>query len=233
MIGRLSRFLGFLVPHDGDYFDLFEKQARVARECALVLDRVNHLAHAADDNAVAEIRDLEQKADAHTGALIRKVELAVITPIDSEDIFKLAKMMDDIIDFAEEIVIKMNAYRTKPDGAIKELLTTASKSLVLVGGGVESLRKRDSIAELRAKMKSCEHDADKLISDVIAESYKISVADVLQKTGASAATVDDIQKALDAYGTMRRRREVAELLENMVDSCEHVFHALANIYLKF
>ena len=82
-------------------------------------------------------------------------------------------------------------------------------------------------------MKECEHRADVLEREIIAESYDIDVARIL--VGSKLLLLNnrtDLQEVFDVYNRKRKRREIAEHLESAIDACDRVFNLLGNIYLK-
>ena len=220
-----------LIPREESFFDLFEQQAAVVRECLPTLAAIRE-AHKVDPRWAVDMQAIEQRADQLTASLIKKAEQTFITPLDREDILALAVAMDDVLDLIEEFAIKLVDYQLLPDDALKTFFDLVGMAVTYIGDGIARLRTFQSIDELRSKMKECEHRADALIRTTVQKSYEIIIADLITGAESSAITAEDLQRIFDAYTDKRKRREIAELAEAAVDACERVFHVLRNVYLK-
>ena len=220
-----------LIPREVKFFDLFEKQADAVRACLPILLEIASSPHI-EPLWEKRIQELEQNCDSITKDIIVKTGRTFITPFDREDIYALAKAVDDVMDFAEEVVVKIVDYKVLPDEALKKFLEILRLSIIRVHDGIFKLRKLENIDEVQTKMKECEHNADKLVKNIIADSYEISVSDILGQDDNEFPSRKDIQTVFDAYNHRRQRREIAETMEDAVDACEKVFHMLGNIYLK-
>lgn len=220
------------IPREVKFFDLFEKQAEAVKSCLPILLEIASSQHI-EPLWEKRIQELEQNCDSITKEIIVKAGQTFITPFDREDVYALAKAVDDVMDFVEEVVIKMVDYKILPDEDLKKFLETLRLSIMRVHEGLFKLRKLENIDELQAKIKECEHAADKLVKDIIADSYEISVSDLLGESPDEYPGRKELQTVFDAYNHKRQRREIAETMEDAVDASERVFHMLGNIYLKF
>lgn len=220
-----------LIPRAEGFFDLFERQAVVLRECVPILAAVRD-AFAIDPQWAVDIERIEQRGDALTASIIKQAEQTFITPIDREDIYALAAAIDDVIDFVEELIIKLVDYKFIPDDALRKFVDYVAMGVTYTADGIIRLRKLQTIDTLRVQMKECEHSADALVRTMIKESYDIVIADIVKEAEFRTITADDVQNIFDAYNYKRKRREIAELSEAAVDACERVFHVFRNIYLK-
>lgn len=220
-----------LFPVEVKFFDLFEKQAEAVKTCLPILLEIALSPHI-EPLWEKQIQELEQDCDSITKEIIVKAGQTFVTPFDREDIYALAKAIDNVMDFVEEVVVKMVDYKILPDEELKKFLETLRLSIIRVHEGIFKLRKFENIDKLQAKMKECEHTADKLVKDIIADSYEISVSDILGQSAGEYPSQKDLQKVFDAYNYRRQRREIAETMEDATDACEKVFHILGNIFLK-
>ena len=220
-----------LLPRDESFFQLFEQQAAVLRECLPILTAMRE-ADAVDPHWATAMQAIEQRGDQLTSSIIRKAEQTFITPLDREDILALTVAVDDVLDFIEEFTIKLVDYGLTPDAALKEFFELVSLAATYVADGIVRLRELQSLEELRTLMKECEHRADDLERAIIKESYELAIAEIAPDGAARAVTADDLQHLFTHYIDKRKRREIAELSEAAVDACERVFHVLRNVYLK-
>jgi uncharacterized protein Yka (UPF0111/DUF47 family) len=226
----MRRKFGFL-PRDESFFELFEQQAAVLRECLPILAAM-HEAVSVDPHWATAMQALEQRCDQLTSSIIRKAEQTFITPLDREDILALAVAVDDVLDFIEECTIKLVDYCLIPDEALKAFFELISLAVTYTADGIVLLKDLKSLEELRGQMKDCEHRADDLERAIIKESYVLPIAEITKGVEARAITAGDLQRLFTLYITKRKRREIAELSEASIDACERVFHVLRNVYLK-
>jgi uncharacterized protein len=220
-----------LLPREESFFDLFEEQAAVARECLPILGAMRE-AGAIDPQWAKAMEAIEQRGDRLASSLIQKAEQTFITPVDREDILALAIAIDDVLDFIEEFTVKLVDYNLRPDGALNAFFELVAQAVTCMTEGVVHLRTFHPIEETRARMKDCEHTADALVRTIIRESYELVITDLVKEGETTAITAQGLQRVFDAYHAKRQRREIAELSEAAVDACEQVFHVLRNIYLK-
>jgi uncharacterized protein len=220
-----------LLPRDDSFFELFEQQAAVLRECLPILAMMRE-ADSVDPSWAMAMQAIEQRGDQLTSSIIRKAEQTFITPLDREDILALTVAVDDVLDFIEEFTIKLVDYCLTPDEALKAFFELVSTGVTHTADGILRLRGLQSLEELRAQMKECEHHADDLERAIIKESYELSIAEIVKEGEGGSITADDLQRLFTLYIVKRKRREIAELSEAAVDACERVFHVLRNVYLK-
>jgi uncharacterized protein Yka (UPF0111/DUF47 family) len=220
-----------LIPREESFFELFEQQASVLRECLPILAAMRK-ADSLDPHWALAMQAIEQRGDQLTSSIIRKAEQTFITPLDREDILALTVAVDDVLDFIEEFTIKLVDYRLTPDEALKAFFELVAMGVTYAADGIARLRDLQSLEELRDQMKECEHRADDLERAIIRESYELAVADIAKDGEGRAVTVEDLQRLFTLYIDKRKRREIAELSEAAVDACERVFHVLRNVYLK-
>ena len=163
-----------LIPRDESFFELFEQQAAVLRECVPIVTAMRQT-DSVDPHWAMAMQAIEQRADQLTSSLIRKTEQTFITPLDREDILALAVAVDDVFDFIEEFTIKLVDYRLAPDEALQTFFELVSMAVIYVADGLVRLRDLQSLEALRTQMKDCEHRADDLRRSAFSsEGYALS-----------------------------------------------------------
>lgn len=227
----MKQWWRILIPRNGDFFDLFDKQAEIAHESVAIL---KHMIVAEEVNSwwYTQMRDIEHRADNVTSQIIRKAEQMFSAPFDAEDIYALAVAVDDVVDEVEEMVERVVDYDMIPDDVLRKFFFYVAQGITHIQNGVKTLRRLDRQDECRRQMTDCEHAADALLKPIIPQSRVMCVSVLLKKVGSDTVTVDEIQTILNAYTYKRMHREIAELAEASVDACKKVFHMLGNIYLK-
>jgi predicted phosphate transport protein (TIGR00153 family) len=235
--GKMFNF-SRLIPREEKIFNMFEGQVENYRDASRILLSIAE-SLTVDPLWSKFISETERRADQITREIIQKTQTTFVTPFDREDIYELAKRTDDIFDLVEDAVRKIVDYRIIGDPAINKFIFIVRESLARASEGLICLRNiKDSkggckLNDITASMVECEHDADKLVNSIIGVSYRLDVAEILGCPPEKSLTEGDIQKIIDALQYNRMRREIAEILEEAVDACRHVFHTLGNINLKY
>src|SRR3954453_85925 len=99
-------------PADTTFYDLFVQSAQHLVEGASLLAEM--LGDGNDRVGIAQrMRDAEHAADETTHDIIRRVNTTFVTPFDREDIYALASMLDDVMDFMEEAVALPPLYEVE------------------------------------------------------------------------------------------------------------------------
>ena len=98
----MPKILHWLLPKEEEFFRMLGEQASTAVEAVddfskLVYD-YNILSDLKKKELVSKIEDLEDKGDNLTHKIIGDLDKTFITPIDKEDIHRLAMLLDDVID---------------------------------------------------------------------------------------------------------------------------------------
>ncbi|NUT32733.1 MAG: DUF47 family protein [Hamadaea sp.] len=88
----------------------------------------------APGDARREMSDLEHRGDAHRARLVPELSAALTTPIDREDLYRLSRSIDDVLDHLRDYVRETDLYGVRLDGAALALLEQ-------VGLGLRDLRR--------------------------------------------------------------------------------------------
>lgn len=89
-------------PRDESFYRMISDAGRTVADSAAVLMQL--LDPAADRSAIAsQLRELEHVGDSHTHQILRQLNISFVTSFDSEDIYRLAGRLDDVIDAMDEV----------------------------------------------------------------------------------------------------------------------------------
>ena len=93
------------------------------------------------DPAEARVRmsELEHLGDSHRGRLVPELSAALTTPIDREDMFRLSRSVDDVIDHLRDYVRETDLYGVRLDASAVDLLEQVNQGLKDLRRGVERL----------------------------------------------------------------------------------------------
>jgi predicted phosphate transport protein (TIGR00153 family) len=202
-----------LLPREETFFDVFEQAADNVHEGAkALLDLVeNYTDVPAKTN---RIKDLEHKGDSLTHQTIERLNKTFITPIDREDIHRIATRLDDVLDLIDTAVDRMALYKiAKPIDdvvAIARALVRGTELIARAMREVRDLRNTARIQERCVDIHTVENDADKIASHAL------------------AALFENNMSPLDVI----KWKDIIEDLEAATDRCEDVANTLEAVMLK-
>ncbi len=199
-----------LLPREEEFFDLFIQVARRSKEAAEHLVGLFAEPERAPYHA-EQIKRLEHECDQITHEVVNRLDRTFITPIDREDIYRLASDLDEVIDVIDGVARRAQIFRVgaAPEG-VKQLTGVIHRAVETLALGVEDLRKRDGVMAHCIEAKRLEEEADSLYH-------------------ASLGQLFDVEKnAIELI----KWKEIYDNLERCVDEAEDVANALESITLK-
>jgi hypothetical protein len=199
-----------LLPRDEKYFERFTELAVRIREAAQILQRFFRGETAVPAVAV-EVKRLEHECDEISHEILRGIDRTFITPIDREDIHRLAVRLDDVIDLIDGTARRLEIYRidapTPISKALCELIVRTTAELV---EAVSLLRKQKGVMEHCIQLKKLENEGDVVYHDAVASLFSNGMPAI------------EVIKWKDVYDNMER----------CIDSCVAVAHVLESVVLK-
>ena len=201
-----------LIPKDKVFYDLLEKQAGVIKEAAWLL-----VALTEDFTNVKEkrhaIEKLEHKGDQITHDIYQQLNNTFITPIDPEEISKLASSLDEVLDYIDGATEKMYYYNIEgTDTHMVELAKLIHMSVTEIESavkGIRSIKDPRYIEERCIEVNRLENLADDVLANAVTELFK---------------TTDAI--------TIIKLKDIYEHLETATDNCEDVANVLSDIAIR-
>lgn len=121
---RLLRLLDDQLTHTADGAELVER---------LALGRVTPAA------AHEEIRDIEHRGDDARATLIDELGQVLATPVDPEDLFRVSRCIDDVLDNLRDFVREADLYRPDELSFAVEPIRTLREGLTGFSAGLDSL----------------------------------------------------------------------------------------------
>jgi hypothetical protein len=199
------------VPRTTEFYDLFTAAGENALEAAR---KAAERFEAFPERTVhqQEVKELENRGDDLTRQTIELLNTQYITPFDREDIYELAKAIDDVVDYIENASDLLGLYQV---GRPMDQSVQLSRILV---SAVENLAK--ALAELRGlrnaerylvEVKRLEDDGDRVLREAIASLFHDHEVDPM---------------------TVIRWKDILEALEDAIDSCETAADVVGNIVVK-
>ena len=201
-----------LIPKDTIFFDLFERQAEIVKEAAHQLITLTE-----DFTNVKEkrhaIEQLEHKGDQITHDIYEQLNRTFITPLDPEEISRLASTLDEVLDYIDGSAEKMFYYNIESTDShmieLAKLIHMSTSEIESAVKGIRSIRDPHYIEERCIEVNRLENLAD----DVLAHA------------------VTDLFKTTDAIKIIKLK-DIYEHLEIATDNCEDVANTLSDIAIR-
>ena len=199
-----------LLPRDDKYFEWFTEIARRVHEGARALDQF--FAGQAPLPQVAErVKTLEHECDELSHAVLHAIDKTFITPIDREDIHRLAVRLDDVIDLIDGTVRRVVLFKIRqPTPHSRRLSEIIVRSTQEVVEAVADLRKQKGVIAHCIQIKKLENEGDVAFQDALASLFS------------------DSTEAIEVI----KWKDVYENMERCIDQCEAVAHVLESVVLK-
>lgn len=211
-IKELSMFAGFL-PRECNFFNLFDKQVAYAVDAAIYFKELV-CKGAIDDKSLQKMKDIEHQGDEVAHEIIERLNKTFITPFDREDIHKLAKELDDVVDMLYTIVNRMKVYKiTTVDKNLIEFAGIIEKSVRAVECAVKAMRSTKllkAVSDACVEVNSFENIGDALRDSVLAELFETAKDPI----------------------TVIKMKEIYQDAETVLDICEDVAHVVESILVK-
>jgi predicted phosphate transport protein (TIGR00153 family) len=200
-----------VVPRPAEFYSLFAAVGENAVEAARLVDlRVQNFPEG--DISQTQVKDVESRGDELTRQIIRLLNTQYVTPFDREDIYELARAVDDIVDHIEHASDLLTLYRVEaPMEQAKaqcRVLVAATESLARA---LSLLRRPAKTQEHLAVVKQHEDEGDRIVRDAIAALFEDEGVNPL---------------------SVIRWKDIFEALEEAVDACETASHVIGNIAVK-
>ncbi len=188
--------------------DLAKKAVETSEELVILLADIKN------ENSLKKIRVLEKEADELTRDIFSELNKTFITPLDREDMQRIASKIDDVIDFTDGIAARIYSYQISepPKYALdmaKELVKATKEVQYMISKLQRIKNPQDMIAHCR-NTSDIEHSVDDLYRDAMKELFMSTDA-------------IHIIKLKDIYETM----------ETASDRCVDVADVIEDIVLKY
>lgn len=199
-----------LIPRDEGFFELFNKLADRMKHAAGLLQSMfgamDQLPH-----YVAEIKKAEHEADAVIYEVAKRIDRSFITPLDREDIYRLAQELDtvvDLIDGTARRAVMFHLRDSRPHAM--RLAGILNDSVKELEQSVRQIKDRSSVAQHTISIKKFEEAGDTAYAEAVGALF------------AGSQDAMEVIKWKDVYDT----------LEEALDKCMTASIVLESISLK-
>jgi predicted phosphate transport protein (TIGR00153 family) len=199
-----------LIPREEKFYNDFQLVADELKKGAAVLE-VMLAAEKPHWDKADEIKEIEHKCDFLTHETIQRLNRTFVTPIDREDIFALARSLDDVMDAIDAAAALVRLYRlqTVRFGAreLAHIITASTQQVRLALNGLEQ---HSGMTPHSVEINRLENEADRTHQEAVSRLF------------------DEERDPL----LVMKWKETLDLLEDATDRCEDVANVLEGVMVK-
>lgn len=209
----LNALLRLILPRSDHFYGFLERQAELVHEGAKTIATTGN--PGVDLEQVRDrIQELEHQGDQQVHGMIDALSSTFVTPIDREDLQRMSKRIDDILDLTNAAIRACVILAVEqPTPAMRLLMAKLVESTTLIHEAVPKLRQHGYPEAIRicARVSISEKDGDAVYRDALSKMFH--------------------DPAVDAK-TILREREVLDDLEKAINRCEQVADLITTVAVK-
>jgi predicted phosphate transport protein (TIGR00153 family) len=198
------------IPREERFYDDFVALAEQIRRGATMLDEMLAPDRPIWDKA-DEIKEVEHECDTLTHQIIQRLHRTFVTPLDREDIYSLAKSLDDVMDAIDATAALVRLYQidqVRPDArALTRIINDSVDQMV---AAFHALEKKSGVAQPAVEINRLENEADR--------AHQAAVRRLFEEERDPIAII--------------KWKEILDFLEDATDRCEDVANLLEGVVVK-
>jgi uncharacterized protein len=206
----MARIIDFLLPKEEKFYEMLLVQTEIGTQAAKELDKLVHSYNSMSamerQIRINKIRELEHKGDTQTHAIMDKLHSSFITPIDREDIHELAVLLDDQIDYIDNVGKKLTVFRVaKLPAVFIRQIEVCVKSVYMVHEVVQLFQHHHTAKKNLVKIHDLEEEADHVFAEAVHDLFK------------EGANPIDVIKFKDIFETAERIPDNSQAVAVLID----------------
>jgi len=206
-------WLSWIKPTEKEILNMLETQAaNLLRASELLVDLINNYENV--NIKENHIKDLEHNGDLIAHSIFNTLDKTFVTPLDREDISRLATSIDNVLDSTDGAADRFVLFKIKkPTPYMAELASYIKLSAFEIHCLVSGLRNMKDVVNIINHCRNIgknEHDADQVYRKAVAELFE---------------TNDAVE--------IIKMKEVYDSLEKATDMCVDVADVVEDIALKY
>jgi uncharacterized protein Yka (UPF0111/DUF47 family) len=203
------RIRDLILPEDTVFFSLFSQMAATIHEGATVLNEITHELPSGTEKG-HRVRQLEHQGDEITRKTYEKLDESLITPLEPEEISRLAPVLDNVLDRLDWVTNQICTYGIpESNDVLKEfsyLILLSADEITHAVQDLSNFKNPDDVKTHSIEINRLYNLSRELLSRAVLDLFKAN--DMLM-----------IIKLKDIYEGMAR----------VLESCNDVGHALNDI----
>ncbi len=200
---------------DNYYFDSFVAQAQFSAEiCKKTRELMENFNYDEVKDNIIELHGIEHAADQKQHEITERLSREFLAPLEREDIVLLAKVLDDLVDAIEDIMITIYEYD------VHEIDETMLKYMEIIEKGIESL------LTLLGKFENFKKDRS-IVDQIIEINNYEEIGDRIYR--------ESMHKLFSSETDARKLMSTKEIylcLEQVMDDIEELANQVESIVMK-
>ena len=200
-------------PKEDKFYEFFVQTANIAyTEAKLLLDFLNNLENSEEN--LKKLKEVEHEGDKKQHEILEQLNKTFITPIDREDIYIIAKDMDDIIDYIESTASRFVMFNvnecTEEAISLSKMIVQCCRELIIIMEELKNMKTSKQLSKKIIEVNRIEEDGDVISRKAIGDIFRkdIKVIDVI------------------------KWREIYQYLEDTLDACEDLANVIEGVVMK-
>src|SRR3989344_2180135 len=206
----MGQWLSWLKSNEKELLSILDELAKKATETSAALIELFSNIEKAEEYQIT-IKKLEREADGLTRAVFAELNKTFITPLDREDLQRIASKTDDVIDFIEVIsgrIISYNILSTPPYMLeIAKELTKATKEVEFMISKLGNIKGQKDLINHCRNTSDIEHNIDDLYRTAVGKLFESNDPITIIK-------LKDIYESIETASD--RTVDVADVIEDIV-----------------
>lgn len=206
----MGQWLSWIKSNEKEILAILDNLAKKAVETSEELVKLfSDVEHAKDHHT--QIKKLERDADGLTRSVFAELNKTFITPLDREDIQRIASKIDDVIDFIQGVSGRTVSYRISSTPPfmldISKQLVKATKEVEIMISKLAHVKGNSDIINHCRTTSDIEHTIDDLYREAVGKLFETNDAVNIIK-------LKDIYEAIETASD--RCVDVADVVEDIV-----------------
>jgi len=203
------RIRDLILPEDKVFFTLFKEMAEKIAEAATTLNEITHELPEGTEKA-HKVRQIEHYGDEITRKIFEQLDESLITPLEPEEIARLAPVFDDVLDKIDWVTHQLCNYGIP---ATNDVLKEYSYIILLAS--TEITHAIDSLSTLKKS------DEVKIHAQEISRLYNLST-ELLSRAVLELFKTEDLLLII-------KLKDIYESMAKVMEKCNDVGHAINDI----
>lgn len=199
-----------MMPKQAKFFEMLKESSKlVLRGAEALKDLVENYTDV--ERKVKAIKEIEHEGDKIIHQIVNSLNKTFVTPIDREDIYRLAGELDDVLDALEGISSRLLNFKIeKPTPECIQLVNIVYKATIEIEKAISDLKHFRNLNTFCVEINSLENEADQISQKMI---------------GMLLDEESDWRKAI-------KWKEIYGRLETAADHCENIAVVIEAIMVK-
>ncbi|MGE5473374.1 MAG: DUF47 domain-containing protein [Ignavibacteriales bacterium] len=203
-----------IFPKDDTFFKLFVQSANKVYEGALLLKEIVSDPTKDLETKVKKMKVVEEEGDENTHAILSQLNKSFITPLDREDIYQIAKEIDEIMDYIEDTAHSILIFGIKSCKEeaiiITDLIIAAAKEIQSMADALKDTKNTKQLYKKIVEINRIENEGDSVYRGAVTKLFA------------------EETKPIEII----KWKEIFEFLENTLDMCEDLANTIEGVVMK-